>query len=68
MVGMHSFLHEANLKLLELVEQNKDEIDSISIAFNYPKDPHDPGAKRVYDTRHGGVMLDLGIYVFEQAR
>ena len=65
LIGMHSFLHANNHQLLDLVEKHKDEIEAIECALNYPKNPHDPSAARTYDKSHGGVMLDLGIYVFE---
>lgn len=42
-VGMHSYLHELNLKLLELVKEKRDEIESVYIVFNYPNNPNDIG-------------------------
>lgn len=42
-VGMHSFLHELNLKLLELVKEKRDEIESVYIVFNCPNNPYDLG-------------------------
>ncbi len=63
-IGMHNTLHVANKTFLKQCEIHKDEIVGISAKFNYPKDPNDPGAARCYDKAHGGVMLDLGVYVF----
>lgn len=39
-VGMHSYLHENQKKLLEVVKEKKDEIESIYIVFTCPKNPH----------------------------
>ena len=65
---MHTYLHDCQAKILDLVKDKKDEIEDIYIVFNYPKDPHDKDNQRMYDKDHGGTMLDLGIYVFEEAR
>ena len=35
------------------------------VVFNYPKNPHCKGDLTRYDPITGGVMLDLGIYVFQ---
>jgi predicted dehydrogenase len=67
LVGMHSSLHVSRKVLLEQVQKYKDEVESVSIHFNYPKNPHDPTAARVYSPPIGGVCLDLGVYVFQLA-
>ena len=64
---MHSSLHISRKILLEQVALNKDQVKDISIHFNYPKNPHDPTAARVYNEVFGGVCLDLGVYVFQLA-
>ena len=65
---MHTYLHECQKKLLEIIKENKDQVEGMHVVFNYPKNPHVKSDQRVYDKDHGGTMLDLGIYVFEQAR
>lgn len=37
----------------------------MKVVFNYPKNPHCKGDLTRYDPVTGGVMLDLGIYVFQ---
>jgi len=67
-VGFHSCLHPSQKEFLNQVELHKDEVVSVSVKFNYPKNPNDPGDKRCYDENHGGVMLDLGVYVIDMAK
>ena len=68
LIGMHSPLHPSRGQLIDLIEASKDKITDIYIVFNYPKNPHLPGDVRVYKKPIGGVMLDLGVYVFQMAR
>ena len=65
---MHSPLHSSRKHFLKLVQDNKNQIKHIDIVFNYPKNPHARGDARVYKKPIGGVMLDLGVYVFQLAR
>lgn len=51
--------------MLEEIRKNKELVKNVSIKFNYPKNPNDQGSKRHYDPVVGGVMLDLGVYVFQ---
>lgn len=53
---------------MELVDDKRGEIESIYVVFNCPKNPCGKGGERFYDREHGGAMLDLGVYVFEEAR
>jgi len=64
MIGMHSPLHPSRKVLKEQVSKHRDAISEVYVAFNYPKDPIDKDSKRTYDKNVGGVMLDLGVYVF----
>ena len=68
LIGMHSPLHSSRKNFLKLVQDNKNQIKHIDIVFNYPKNPHARGDARVYKKPIGGVMLDLGVYVFQLAR
>lgn len=64
LIGMHSPLHPGREVLKDWVKRYKDEVSDVYVAFNYPKDPYDKDARRTYDKDVGGVMLDLGVYVF----
>jgi len=66
-VGMHSPLHPSRQLLLEQIEERKDQLDAVLIKNHYPKDPTVPGDGRCYDEKTGGAMLDLGVYVLQQA-
>ena len=67
-VGLHHTLHPSFKVLCEQIECFKDQIDCVSLSFNYPKNPHAKGDRRVYNSDTGGVMKDLGVYVFQHAK
>lgn len=64
LVGLHHHLHPGAEVVSELVEAHKDQIESVKVVFNWPKNPCDLTDRRNYDKTTGGVMIDLGIYVF----
>lgn len=68
-VGMHSFLHPARKAMEKFLKENLHKYEIIGVeAYNhYPKDPTNPRDGRCFRKDIGGVLLDLGVYVYQQA-
>jgi len=65
LIGMHTTLHPSIHLLVQKAKEHAKSVKQVRVCFNYPKNPYAPGDFRLYDKEHGGVMLDLGVYVFQ---
>lgn len=68
LVGYHDSLHPSREVLLEAVERERGQVESIAIKFNYPKDPGVTGDQTRYLPEVGGAWLDLGVYCIRLLR